>query len=124
MLKMQEANQRSQELDQQLKIVEQQIGELESFKGAIETIEGTKENEILASIGKGVYIKSEMKEKELFVDVGSGIFVKKKLPETKNVAEEQVKKLHEMRIQLTLELTTLNSELETLISKAQEKQPI
>jgi prefoldin alpha subunit len=122
MMKIQESNQRSQVLDEQLKVVDQQIMELQQFSVAIDDLMNSDEKEILASIGKGVYIKSDMKEKDLFVDVGSGVFVKKKTDETKKVVGNQLSRLNEMKMQLTMELQKINSEVEKLIVEIQKKE--
>lgn len=119
MHKMQEANQMSQNIEEQLKIVEQQIMELQKFSQTIEALEKNDEKEFLSNVGKGVFMKSEIKDKKLFVDVGSGIFIRKSVQETKEVIDGQLRRLQEMKIQLTSEMTSLNSELEMMIKETQ-----
>jgi prefoldin alpha subunit len=121
MFKIQETNQKSQGMEDQTKVVDQQIRELQGFSLAIDELQNSGEKEILASIGKGVYIKSDMKEKDLFVDVGVGIFVKKDFDETKRVVENQLGRLQELRMQLSIEMNSLNSEVEKLIEEFQRK---
>ena len=58
-------------------------------------------------------------KKKLFVDVGSGIFIRKSVQETKEVIDGQLRRLQEMKIQLTSEMTSLNSELEMMIKETQ-----
>lgn len=122
MMKIQEANQKSENINQQIEVVDQQTKELKAFKNGLENLGNSEEKEILASIGKGVFIKSEIKEKNLFVDVGAGIFVRKGFEETIKVSEDQIKKLEEMKLQLTYELSILNSELELLIENAGKEE--
>ena len=121
-LKIQEKYQMSQTLDEQLKIVEQQVLKLQQFSQAINFLEENGEMEILAPIGKGVFVKSEMKEKDFFVDVGSGIFVKKKSGDTKKIIDEQVSKLMKMKIQLDFDATGLNEELRELIELTRDEK--
>tara|TARA_Y100000034_G_C6883625_1_gene405361 strand:+ start:609 stop:992 length:384 start_codon:yes stop_codon:yes gene_type:complete len=120
-MKLQEANRRSEGHNEQLKIVELQISELGRFKEVLDNFESSGEKEVLASIGKGVFVKSEMKEKDFFVDVGAGVFVKKSLENTKEVLEGQTKRLQEMKVQLNSEMERLNSEMQEIISDVQKK---
>lgn len=119
-LEIQEKYQRTQTLEEQLRIVEQQIKELHEFSEAIKLLENSKEKEILAPVGKGVFIKSEMKEKEFFVDVGSGVYVKKKPSETGFVIDEQIRKLQGLRIQISSEFESLSDELRKLLEESQK----
>lgn len=119
LMQIEEIQGRAAGYDEQLKIVDQQLSELESFRKSIEDIEKNSNNEILASIGKGVFMPAEIKDRNLFVEIGAGVFVKKTLDETKKVAEEQLQRLGEMRMYLGSEINLINSEMRELIGKAQ-----
>ena len=67
----------TKELDEKLNVVDKEINELEIFELHLKDITSNGKKEILASLGKGVYVKSDMIDSKLLVDVGSNIFVKK-----------------------------------------------
>jgi len=116
-MKAMQFQKKAEETEKNLEFVEEQINELEEFKKNLENLENSKEKEILASLGKGVFIKSEIKDKELFVNVGAGVVIKKSLNGTKKVIEEQIKKFLNARIQLNSELETYRQELVRLINE-------
>ncbi len=109
--------QHSREAEEQLKIIEQQISELQRFEFSLEDLEKSKTKEILASIGKGVFIKSDIKEEKLFVDVGSGILIRKGMEEAKDIIREQNKRIGEMKIQLMMEKESVDREIANLVWK-------
>jgi len=90
----------SEESERNLQMVEEQISELELFEKNLGELKDSKGKEMLASLGKGVYIKSDIKEEKLFVEVGAGVVVRKTREETKKTIELQIGRLKEVRIQL------------------------
>jgi prefoldin alpha subunit len=114
-LKLQEYHGRSKEIEEKINLVEQHINELGSFGNNIDELEATQEKEILASVGKGVYIKSEIKDKKLFVDVGAGILIRKDIKEAKDIVEKQVKKLIEMKQDLHMQFSAIDAEMKSII---------
>ena len=90
----------SEESERNLQMVEEQISELELFEKNLGELKDSKGKEMLASLGKGVYIKSDIKEEKLFVEVGAGVVVRKTREETKKTIEGQIRRLKEVRIQL------------------------
>ena len=119
-MQMEEIQGRAVGYDEQMKIVDTQLSELENFRKNIEDIENNPNKEILASIGKGVFMPAEITDRSLFVEVGVGVFVKKSLEDTKKVAEDQLRKLGEMRMYLGSEINMINSEMQELISKVRK----
>ena len=119
-IKLQETHRQSQEIEEKFKVVEQQLDELQKFASSLEDLGKNSNKEILASLGKGVYIKSDIKDEKLFVDVGSGILVRKSIEESRQVVEEQSKKLNEMKIQLVAENETIAGKMGGLIEKVEE----
>lgn len=100
-----ELKQQSEEVERQLDFVAEQTKELEQFSRNLELLEHDKEKEILASLGKGVYIKAKRDEDaKLFVEVGSGVIVRKTPKEAIEIIKEQVARFQEARLQLTAQL--------------------
>jgi prefoldin alpha subunit len=89
-----------QKLEEHSEIIEKQILELNDFVNSLNHLSKTNEKEIIASIGKGVYVKTNLVEKELFVEVGSGILVKKTPQEAQIIIEDQLDKLNGARTQI------------------------
>ena len=117
MMELEELNRHSKDNEERLKIVEQQILELKSFESNLGELESNKNKEVLASLGKGVFIKADLKEEDLFVEVGSGILVKKSLGDSKKIAEHQIKKLLEMKNQLLSENESISERMKTALEK-------
>jgi prefoldin alpha subunit len=120
LFKLQESHQRSKEIEEKMQVVDQQLVELEKFGMCLSDLKENKNKEILSSLGKGVFIKTDIKEDKLFVDVGSGVFVRKDFEETKNVISDQARRLHEMRLQFIAENDSINESLQRLIEEAEE----
>lgn len=85
--------QQSQQLNQQLQLIEQNINELEEINLSLREIEKADSREILANIGKRIYLPVDIKDKNLIVEIGNKNFVKKTIPETREVIKDQIKKL-------------------------------
>lgn len=117
LMEIQEGHGRFKELEEKIEVVDKQISELQIFERTLEDLKECDSQEILSSLGKGVFAKTKVEEKKLFVDVGSGILVRKSIDETKEVILDQARKLSEMRLQLTGEHEALGSELEDLVKK-------
>jgi len=97
----------SEQIENNLLIINEHVLELSKFNENLQFLEGKgkKDKEILASLGRGVYVKSKIEDdKELFVEIGAGIVVKKTPQETKKVIEEQIQKFEEARRELSEQL--------------------
>ena len=110
----------SQEAQANLQFVNTQIEELEKFKQNLSDLDNSSEKEMLSSIGKGVYTKTELKDKDLFVDVGSGVIVKKTPEQTKKVLETQIKTLMQAKIQITGQIESYTNSLIELMNEIQK----
>ena len=94
----------SEEAEKQLEFVNHQIKELEEFGNGIEEFGDIENKEILAPIGRGVFIKADRKDEKLFVEVGAGVVIKKDSGEVKEIIDGQIKKFHGARGQLREQL--------------------
>ncbi|MCK5624635.1 prefoldin subunit alpha [Candidatus Pacearchaeota archaeon] len=107
------------QLQQQLESVEQAIVEMNSLVIGLDELIGSKEKEILAPIGRGIFVKTKLASEELTVDVGGKNLVKKSIPETKKLIEDQIVKLDEVKKELNSNLESINNELTTTFMNAQ-----
>ena len=115
MMQIQMLQQEAQELNQQLQLIEQNISEMQELKLSLDEIEKTDKNEILSNIGKRIYLPVEIKDKNLFVEVGKGNFIKKSIPETKQVVDNQIKKLIVGKEDITKKLEELQQEVNNMM---------
>ncbi len=112
--------QQSEEIESRLQFVNEQIQELEQFSGDLRVLDKNDNKEILASLGKGVYAKSELKDKKLFVQVGAGVVIKKSINETIEVIGEQIKRFEEARVQLKMQLESYAQELKRMVAEVEK----
>jgi len=120
LIKLSMIQQQAEKLQEQVQIVNQQIAEFEILNSSLDKIEKSKEKEILANLGKGIFIKSEIKDKELFVNVGQGIVVKKRAEETIHIINKQVRELEELKANLLGEIEQINFQLQELLEEARK----
>ena len=104
-------------LEERIGFIEQQIIELRDFEGGLGRLEETKNKEMLAGIGKGVFLKSTFEKKELFVDVGAGVIVKKDLGSVMKVIGEQIERLEALRDDARERLGELKETFDALIEQ-------
>ncbi|MCA9487678.1 MAG: prefoldin subunit alpha [Nanoarchaeota archaeon] len=121
-VKFQIFEQQIMQIQQQLQRVDEAIMELNNLEEGLEELKGKKDSEILAQIGRGVFIKAKVIEEDLTVDVGGGNFVKKPIEETKEITSDQISKLGEMKELLEGELDKLNQEITKTMLEHQKSQ--
>jgi len=114
--------QQIQQLQQQLEAVEQAIVEMSSLVLGLDELVGSKDKEILAPIGRGIFVKTKLVSEDLTVDVGGKNFVKKSIPETKKLIQTQVEKLEEVKKELEGNLEEINNELTMTFMESQKKE--
>lgn len=112
--------QQIQQLRQQLQAVEESIIEITSLNYGLDELENSTGKEILAPMGRGIFVKTKLLSDELTVDVGGKNFVNKSIPETKKIIENQIKKLNKIKEDLNRNIEEINQELIKTISEAKE----
>jgi len=123
MQKFQIFESRIMQTQEQLQAVEQGLLELNDLKEGLEYIKGKEGNEILAPIGRGVFVKAKLLSEELTVDVGERKFVNKSIEDTGKIIEEQLEKLNGVKSELENSLEMINQELtRTMIEHQTKKQ--
>ncbi len=116
-------NQQHEALQEQIKAVEQQLLELHHFREELDVLSSKDKSQILAPLGKSVFASAEFNSSEkVFVEVGAGYFVKKSIQDAKLVVEDQTKKFHEFKAQLSAEMSNLTAQLESVFSTVQNVQ--
>ncbi len=122
MFKLSMFEQQIQQMQQQMQAIEQGIVELTSLNLGLGELVGSEGKEIMAPIGRGVFVKAKLLSEELTVDVGGKNFVKKSIPDTQEIINEQVKKLEDVKKSLSNSMEEINQELTRTVIDAQSKQ--
>jgi len=103
------------QLRQQFQAVEEGVVELNSLSMGLGEVDVSEGEEILAPIGRGVFVKAKITSKELVVDVGNRTLVKKDIPETKKIIEEQIFKLESLKKDLENNMEDIQGEATNLL---------
>jgi len=113
--------QKAGQIEQQVKIIDENLIELDKLKNDLDELKGSKGREIMASIGRGIFVKGKLESEELLVDIGGKSFVKKNVEDTKKMVQAQLEKLTDVRVKLFDELNSLNQQLQDAIGETEEK---
>jgi prefoldin alpha subunit len=107
------------EIQQQIEAIERGIVDLGTLNFGLDELVGGKDKEILAALGKGIFVKAKLLSEELTVDIGSGNFIKKSIPDTKALIEEQMEKLIQVKKELENNLQEMDKEISMMMNEAQ-----
>lgn len=119
-LEFKEIEQEFEQLSQQMQLIEQNTHEMNELKSSLEEIEKEENKEILANLGKNIFIQVEIKKKELIMGVGNKNFIKKSIPDAKEIIEEQKIKLNTARESIAERLEELQNKMQGLILQAEK----
>jgi len=114
--------QQLQQLQQQLQAVERGINELESLNLGLDDIKGSKDKEIFAQIGRGIYVKAKITSEELTVNIGENNFVNRNILDTKQLIQEQIRKLKDVEIELEKNIEITNKEFLEIVQEYQKQE--
>ncbi|MEK6895536.1 MAG: prefoldin subunit alpha [Nanoarchaeota archaeon] len=109
--------QQIRQLQEQMHAVEQGIMDLEMLGSGLEELKEGQGREILAPIGRGIFVKSKVIDEKLTVDIGGGNFVKKDIDETKQILNKQIEKLKNVKDELNNAMENMSEELEKLMKE-------
>ncbi len=118
LIQLQMIEQEAGQLEQQSQLIEQHFTEMQNLLIGLNELETTDKKEILANIGKGIYIPAEIKSKVLTVEVGKRNFVKKSILETREIVEKQIEKLSSVKQQIADKIEDLQAEMNELIKSS------
>ena len=120
-MQIQMMEQEGQQLNQQLQLIEQNVLDMQELEISLDEINKDENNEILANLGKGIYIPVEIKDKKLIVEVGKKNFVKKTIPQAKEIIKNQLEKLVAAKAQTMERLEALQTEINGLMEVIQKQ---
>lgn len=104
-------------LNYQLQAIEEAIREMNSIDKGLDEIKNSKGKEILAPLGRGVFVETILKSNKILMDVGGKNFVKKTPDETREIIKKQIKKLGEVKKEIGDNLENLEGELRAIIQR-------
>ncbi|MCH7568268.1 MAG: prefoldin subunit alpha [Nanoarchaeota archaeon] len=110
------------EIEEKLNFIEQQVFELQNFDIGLDELDKSKESGMLAPLGKGIFIESEIKDKKLFVEVGAGILIRKSPEEARKIIVQQINKLKEIKHNLSDNLTSVKKGLGDLMKEVKRAE--
>lgn len=116
MFKLSMFEQQIQHLQQQLQAVEESIVDMGLLNVGLDEISKSVGKDILAPLGRGIFVEAKLLSDKLTVDVGNRNFVKKTVPDTKEIIEAQIKKLNEIKVELNEKIEEISKELTEAIS--------
>jgi prefoldin alpha subunit len=119
-LRLNMMQQEAGKIEEQIQNVNQQMRDMEVLKNSLNNLGNGKE--ILANLGKGIFIKSKIEDEKLFVNIGSGIVVRKNIKDTGEVITRQIGKLEEMKKQLLHEIEHINHDMINIVEEVQNKE--
>ena len=121
-LKLTEFEQESQRFQHQIQAIDQQILELQVLQISLKELDKSKEKEMLANLGKGIFIRTEIKDKNLTVDVGNKTFVKKTIEEALKTVDYEFVKLDEGKNKILEQVQRMQEEATRIIAEAEQKK--
>ena len=121
-MQFQMLEQEANKLSQQLQMIDNNLNEIVEIKNGLDEIEKKDTKDMLANIGKKIYIPVEIKEKKLIIEVGNKKFIKKSIAETKDLIGEQIEKLNSAKQEITGRLDELQEEAGKLMMEIENSQ--
>ena len=118
------------EVQKQAATVEQQLMELSIVVESLDEFKKAKRgDELLVPISSGIFVKAQLKEDNGFlVNVGANTVVSKGIDPTKKLMEKQVEEMRGLHLKinmkmekLALKASTIEAELQELVSKIQQE---
>jgi prefoldin alpha subunit len=122
-MQFQMIQQQLEEVNQHLGMLNEQSSELDISIEAVKQIAKTKlDNEFLAPVANGIFIKGVLKENQkLVVNVGMNTTVEKTIPEVVELLEEQKKEILARIIETDSMMMKMNSEAMKIFKEVEEE---
>lgn len=116
--------QEAQRLEQQIQVIDQQIMELNAVRESLQAISTSNgKAEILASLGKGIFVKADLKDKEVFVNVGKDVIIKKTPEETLKVIEHETTRMIEGKDMFISKIQEIQDQMQSMMEEMQNRAP-
>ncbi len=122
-MQFQMVQQQLEQISQHLEMLNQQFSELDISINAVKELEKTKvNNELLAPIANGIFLKAELKDNQkLIVNVGSNTTVEKTIPEVVKLLEDQKEDLGKRMVEADTLLQEMSTQAMKLYQEVEEE---
>ena len=114
--------QEAQRMEQQIQVIDQQIVELMAVKDSLEAIKNSNgKSEILANLGKGIFVKADLKDKDVFVNIGKDVIIKKTPEDTLKIIEHETQRMIEGKDMFIAKIQEIQEQMQSLMEEMQNK---
>lgn len=121
-MKMKMLEEAAEERKQHIETVGKQLEDMTHLKNCLEALENEKNKEILANLGRGVFLNSKVNDNKVFVNVGSKVLVRKTFKEAVEIIDRQISGLSELKASLSEGIDKINHELYHLLEDIQKEE--
>jgi prefoldin alpha subunit len=108
-------------LQEQLMAVDKGIVELGSLNIGLDDLKGSSGKEIIAPLGKGIFVKTKLISEDLIVDIGNKNLIKKDIPKTQELILKQIKNLETAKKEIDKNLDLVSEEAQKVMGDFKEK---
>jgi len=119
MNKLSSYEQQLNQLRQQFRAVDEGMVELSSLDHGLDEVEDSEGKDILAPVGRGIFVNAKLTSKDLIVDVGDKILVRKSIPETKEIIKNQLERLGDLKKELEEKMDEVQEEASLFLEEVQ-----
>ncbi len=109
--KFQEFERQIIHLQDQLSVLNQAIEDMKSVSEGIVNLKGSIGKDIMAPIGRGIFVKAKLSSESLIVDLGAGNFVEKSIDQARELIKQQQIKIEKTRLQTQKDLEKINQQI-------------
>ena len=123
-LQFQLIQQQLEQVNEHLQMLNQQTAELDISVNAVAELSQTEvNNEILAPIANGIFLKAKLTDnKKFIVNVGSDTTVEKTIPEVIKLLEEQKQQVYQQLVEADAIMQELTSQAQIIYQEIEKEQ--
>ena len=123
-LQFQLLQQQLEQVNEHLQMLNQQNAELDISVNAVAELSQTEvNNEILAPIANGIFLKAKLTDnKKFIVNVGSDTTVEKTIPEVIKLLEEQKQQVYQQLVEADAIMQELTSQAQNIYQQIEKEQ--
>lgn len=103
------------QIEQQFAVMEQHFVELKNLDEGLDILINTKEKEVFASLGAGIFVEGELKNTgKVLVNVGAGVIVEKDIKDAKRLVIRQMDDVQNLVLQIQDDFDNINNDVNVL----------
>lgn len=114
--------QQANQIQEQITLVVKKMQELDVLALSLDKIDKSKEKRLLASVGEGIYIDTDLRDKDLLINVGKNIFVHKTIGDARKLIDKQNKLLQELKGKMEVDVEKISKELNIMVENMKKQE--